>query len=211
MFSQGIKMKKDELKFNEIYGEFHEKVARYLERMVGKDESEDLTQEVFIKIDKGLKEFKGKSTLSTWIYRISTNTALDRIRSRSFQKKTQKVTLNKSSNELGNEEDNTLIDETSLSAEREAISNEMNECIREFVDKLPLDYRVVIILSEMKELKNQEIADILGISLDATKIRLHRARAKLKEIFEEGCDFYHDQSGKLACDRKQKKSENPED
>ena len=78
----------------------------------------------------------------------------------------------------------------------------MNECIREFIDRLPMDYRTVILLSEIKELKNQEIADILGISIDTTKIRLHRARAKLKEIFEQGCNFYHDQGGKLACDRK---------
>ena len=164
-----------------------------------------------MKINKGLKEFKGKSSLSTWIYRISTNAALDRIRSQSFQKKTQKVTLNGSSNDLENEKDNILIDETSLSAEREAISNEMNECIREFVDRLPLDYRTVIILSEMKDLKNQEIADILGISLDTAKIRLHRARVRMKAEFEAGCDFYQDEDGKLACDRKQKKSENQED
>ena len=56
--------------------------------------------------------------------------------------------------------------------------------------------------------KNQEIADILGFSIDTAKIRLHRARAKLKKMFEEGCDFYRDEDGKLACDRKQKKSEN---
>jgi RNA polymerase sigma-70 factor (ECF subfamily) len=204
-------MKESQVKFDEVYDKFHEKVANYLERMVGKDESEDLTQEVFIKIDKGLKGFKGESTLSTWIYRISTNTALDRIRSRSFQKKAHKVTINESTNELESEGDNILIDETSLSAEREAIRNEMNECIREFVDRLPIDYRTVIILSEIKDLKNQEIADILGVSIDTAKIRLHRARVKLKEIFEEGCDFYHDQSGKLACDRKQQKSENQED
>jgi RNA polymerase sigma-70 factor (ECF subfamily) len=201
-------MKKNELEFNQVYDRFHDKVSNYLERMVGKDESEDLTQEVFIKIDKGLKEFKGKSTLSTWIYRISTNTALDRIRSRSFQKQNKQITINESSNELDKEDDILLIDKMSLSAEREAISNEMNECIREFVDNLPLDYRTVIILSEIKDLKNQEIADILGVSIDTAKIRLHRARAKLKEIFEAGCDFYRDESGKLACDRKQKKSEN---
>jgi len=63
----------------------------------------------------------------------------------------------------------------------------------------------------MKDLKNQEIADILGISLDTAKIRLHRARVRLKAEFEAGCDFYQDEDGKLACDRKQKKSENQED
>ncbi|MHC4132309.1 MAG: RNA polymerase sigma factor [Planctomycetota bacterium] len=198
-------MKESHLKFDEVYDKFHEKVANYLERMVGKDESEDLAQEVFIKINKALKEFKGESTLSTWIYRISTNTALDRIRSRAFQNKAQKVNINESSNEPENKGNSIQIDQTSLSAEREAIRNEMNECIREFVDRLPIDYRTVIILSEIKDLKNQEIADILGVSLDTVKIRLHRARLKLKEIFEQGCDFYHDDSGGLACDRKKSK------
>jgi RNA polymerase sigma-70 factor (ECF subfamily) len=197
-------MKEIRLKFEDIYDKFHEKVAGYLERMVGKDESEDLTQEVFIKIDKGLKEFKGESTLSTWIYRISTNTALDRVRSRSFQKNTHKVNINESDKELNDEGGSIHIEQTSLSAEREAVRNEMNECIREFVDRLPIDYRTVIILSEMKDLKNREIADILGISLDTAKIRLHRARVRLKAEFEAGCDFYHDEDGKLACDRKNK-------
>jgi len=54
----------------------------------------------------------------------------------------------------------------------------------------------------LKDLRNQEIAEILGISLDAVKIRLHRARVKLKEEFEGGCDFYHDEDGGFACDRK---------
>jgi RNA polymerase sigma-70 factor (ECF subfamily) len=65
----------------------------------------------------------------------------------------------------------------------------------------------VIILSELKDLKNQDIADILGTSLDAVKIRLHRARAKLKEVFEAGCTFYEDENDGLACDRKSQESE----
>ena len=85
--------------------------------------------------------------------------------------------------------------------------NEMNECIREFVDRLPADYRTVIILSEIKDLKNKQIAEILDLSLDAVKIRLHRARARLKKEFEAGCDFYHDEDGELACDRKKKMKE----
>jgi len=100
------------------------------------------------------------------------------------------------------------VQEKELSAEREAIRAEMNECIREFVDNLPENYRTVIILSELKDLKNQEIAEILGISLDAVKIRLHRARERLKREFEAGCTFYHNENNELACDRK-KNSEEP--
>jgi RNA polymerase sigma-70 factor (ECF subfamily) len=202
-------MQTNELEFQDVYKEFHKRIHRYLERMVGRDEAEDLTQEVFMKVNKGLEEFRGKSSLSTWVYRIATNAALDRIHSRSFQKNSKKVTLSSPGSEPDAGDESVCIDETSLSAEREAIRNEMNDCIREFVDRLPENYRAVIILSELKDLKNQDIADILGISLDAVKIRLHRAREKLKAEFEAGCDFYHDDDGKLACDRKdsQKKTE----
>jgi RNA polymerase sigma-70 factor (ECF subfamily) len=194
-------MKNNEPDFDSVYGEFHPKINRYLERMVGKTEAEDLTQEVFMKANKGLREFMGESKLSTWIYRIATNTALDKIHSRSFQESTKKVSLNEAGDGTQAENKGVCM-ETSLTAEREAIRKEMNACIREFVDKLPENYRTVIILSELKDLKNQDIADILGISLDTVKIRLHRARVKLKEEFEAGCDFYHDEDGRFACDRK---------
>lgn len=62
-------MNEGKLEFNEIYNEFHEKIGRYLERMVGKDEAEDVTQEAFVKVDKGLEGFKGESSLFTWIYK----------------------------------------------------------------------------------------------------------------------------------------------
>jgi RNA polymerase sigma-70 factor (ECF subfamily) len=190
------------LEFRDVYDRFHEKVNRYLERMVGRNDAEDLTQEVFLKIDKGLPDFKGQSSLSTWVYRIATNAAVDRMKSRSYREATETVALE----DLSGEPENRLAEE-SLSVEREAIRHEMNECIQEFVAKLPADYRVVILLSEMKELKNQQIADILGISLDAVKIRLHRARTRLKAEFEAGCNFYHDEGGTLSCDRKRKPKE----
>ncbi len=191
------------LEFADVYNRFHEKLNRYLERMVGKNDAEDLTQEVFLKISKGLQDFQGKSSLSTWVYRIATNAAVDRMKSRAYQEATETVALE----EISGEPEDRGAEAASLSAEREAIRNEMNECIQEFVAKLPADYRVVIVLSEIKELKNQQIADILGISLDAVKIRLHRARMRLKAEFEAGCNFYHDEGGKLACDRKRKPKE----
>jgi RNA polymerase sigma-70 factor (ECF subfamily) len=189
------------LEFADVYNRFHEKLNRYLERMVGKNDAEDLTQEVFLKINRGLPDFQGKSSLSTWVYRIATNAALDRMKSRSSRDGTETVALQ----ERSQEPEDRCVQEASLSAEREAIRKEMTECIQEFVGKLPTDYRVVLLLSEMKELRNQQIAAILGISVDAVKIRLHRARVRLKAEFAAGCDFYHDEDGTLACDRKKGK------
>ncbi len=78
----------------------------------------------------------------------------------------------------------------------------MNECIRRIVDSLPGDYRTVLVLSEFECLPNVEIAEVLGISLDTTKIRLHRARAKLRKELEAHCNFYRDERNELSCDRK---------
>ena len=72
--------------FQDIYTAFNEKVRRYLARLVGEAEAEDLTHEVFIKASKALDDFRGESSLSTWIYRIATNTALDRLRSPDFKR-----------------------------------------------------------------------------------------------------------------------------
>ena len=194
------------LEFSYIYDEYHEKLLHYLQRMIGKEDTEDVTQEVFVKIDKGLKDFKGESSLSTWVYRIATNAALDKLHSRTYRQNKRKISLSVEDEESETKEKDIHAQEKELSAEREAIRDEMNECIREFVDKLPENYRTVIILSELKDLKNQEIAEILDISLDAVKIRLHRARIRLKEKFEAGCEFYYNESNELACDRKNKKT-----
>jgi RNA polymerase sigma-70 factor (ECF subfamily) len=66
----------------------------------------------------------------------------------------------------------------------------MNDCIRDFVARLPENYRAVLVLSEFEGLKNAEISEILGITLDTVKIRLHRARKRLKEELETHCDPY---------------------
>ena len=91
----------------------------------------------------------------------------------------------------------------SSSTDELVIRKEMRECINEYIDGLPPDYKAVIVLSEQEGLANKEIAEILGISLDNVKIRLHRARAKLKAVLDEACDFYYTDQNTLACDRKQ--------
>lgn len=66
--------------FEQIHAAFRPKVQRYLARLVGEGEAEDLTQEVFLRISRALPTFRGECQLSTWIYRIARNAALDRLR-----------------------------------------------------------------------------------------------------------------------------------
>lgn len=71
--------------FETIFKSYKPKIHRYITRLIGACEAEDLTQEVFVKISQGLQNFNQKSQISTWIYRIATNAAIDRLRSASFK------------------------------------------------------------------------------------------------------------------------------
>jgi RNA polymerase sigma-70 factor (ECF subfamily) len=193
------------LDFQEIYTTFQPKILGYLSRMLGRDEAEDLTQEVFVKVDKSLREFRGEAQLSTWISRIATNAALDRLRSSSFRQREKEYVPGDSSDEsMAEPEDkNVWTGEKKPEADQQLIRQEMNRCIRNFIDQLPADYGTVLVLSEVEGFKNREIAEILEVSLDTVKIRLYRARAKLKESLGSHCNFYMDERSELACDRKE--------
>ncbi len=189
--------------FSDIYDKFYPKILHYLKRLVGEHEAEEVAQISFEKISHNLNNFKGESKLSTWIYRVATNTALDKLKSSAY-KYSQSGPLAPLPIHTP-ETENTVSDNIGVSSspDKKIIRGEMNECIREFVDRLPPDYRTIITLNELEGFTNKEIAEILQISLDTAKIRLHRARAKLKKSLESGCDFYYDERSELACDRKQ--------
>lgn len=189
----------NELRFQRIYDEYYDKVNCYLKRMVGDGEAEDLTQEVFIKIGKALETFRGEAQLSTWIYRIATHTALDRFRATHAHESRNFYEDDSASTE---EDKNSWTGEREASTEQKVIREEMNECIRGIINTLPEAYRTVIILSELEGLKDGEIAQIMGTSLQATKIRIHRARVKLKDEMTKACVFYRDEQSGFACDRK---------
>ena len=196
-------MSDNELEFQKIYETFQPKIHRYLTRLVGEHEAEDLTQEVFTKVSQGLKNFRGESQLSTWIYRIATNIAFDRLRNPSFQQMVQKRLSSDSTAEDKISTENVVwTSERTPSIDQQLIRKEMNECIQNFIEELPENYRTVLVLSELEGLKNREIAEILQVSLDTVKIRLHRARAKLKKELEIHCSFYRDERNELACDLK---------
>lgn len=202
-------MRNGELEFRKIHDAFRPKILRYLTRLVGPDEAEDVAQEVFVRVGRALENFRGESQLSTWIYRIATNAALDRLRSPSFQATGRPggSTVVIGVGEIGTEDTDVWTGEKTSSAEASLVRKEMNECIRSFIENLPADYRTVLVLSELEGMTDHDIAEIIGASLNTVKIRLHRARAKLRKELETHCSFYRDERNELACDLKSALSE----
>jgi RNA polymerase sigma-70 factor (ECF subfamily) len=177
------------LDFPEVYDSYQPKILRYLSHFIGESEAEDLTQETFVKVHRSLGGFRGASQLSTWIYRIATNTALDRMRQPSFQK-VEQVSVAEEIEEVKISTAIGFLGGQVPPIEKELIRDEMNDCIRNYIQKLPEEYRAVLVLSEYEGLKNSEIASILEVTLDTVKIRLHRAKAKLRAELEAHCDLY---------------------
>lgn len=197
-------MKGSDFDFQEIYESFQPRILRYLTRLVGENEAEDLTQEVFVKIGQALENFRGDSQLSTWVYRIATNTAMDKLRSSAFKHGTEKICATDSVEEHAAElEDrNAWTGEKALSIEKQFVRQEMNDCLQSFIARLDENYRTVLVLSEFEGLRNKEIAQILGVSLDTVKIRLHRAKEKLKQDLIARCDAYWIEDNEFLPDLK---------
>lgn len=192
---------KPDISFDYIFNEYQKPILKYLTYMVSTEEAEGLCQEVFEKVSRNLEKFKGRSAISTWVYRIATNTALDHFRKQKKQPKKTEVDPELTENKLV---DFPIINPSVNTPLHDIISSEMNDCIREQIDKLPEKYRTVMILASLKELSQNEIGQILDISINNVKTRLHRGRSKLKEILENQCRFYnHPETGNLCCDRKQ--------
>lgn len=193
-------MMTNEGEFEQVYAMFQPKIHRYLTRLVGDKEAEDLTQEVFIKIDGALKTFRHESQLSTWIYRIATNAAIDRMRNPAFKRELAKDIPEGGFTDA--REQDLAISAKTCATEEEVAHKETSECIRGVIENLPEHYRTILILSELEGLRNKEIAEVLGLSLDTVKVRLHRGKARLKQELTNYCDFYWDERNELTCDPK---------
>jgi len=177
------------LDFQRVYDEFQPRIRRYLARLAGAAEAEDLTQETFVRVNRALAGFRGDAALATWIYRIATNVATDHLRTPRFQLSVRSAEL-----------ETLAVLGTVPVIEQDIARREMSECVRGYIDQLPADHRMVVVLSELEELPDRQIAEVLGISLEAAKIRLHRARARLRQMFEQGCDLSRDERNELTCE-----------
>ena len=175
--------------FWEIYHNHYGRVRKFIFALV-RDEwvADDLIQETFIKVQKNLNQLREESKLSSWIFRIAYNLCQDYFRKMSQSSKREHALTGKKE----------IITEPFFQKEFEL--HQMGKCVQDKIRLLPESHQVVLVLFDLMEFGHQEIAEILDISVENVKVRLHRARKKLKTILEENCRFEVDERNVLVCD-----------
>jgi RNA polymerase sigma-70 factor (ECF subfamily) len=159
-------------RYEEMIYKFSYKVCRDRQR------AEEALQDTFINMYRNLDSFDGRSKLSTWLYRIVTNNCLMKARRRKLD------ALLESYDNPPIDADGTPAHNVPRWDETPAdvlMKRELREVLDKAILKLPVDYRVVFILRDVEGNSNEETAKILGISVEATKSRLRRARAFLRD------------------------------
>jgi RNA polymerase sigma-70 factor (ECF subfamily) len=172
--------------------ETYPRVLRYVRSLVrDPTEAEDLTQEAFLRAHRGRAALRDPQAQLTWLYRIATHVCVDRMRQRTRRPADAGVTV----------EDLDVAD-SGPPLQQVMEQGEMSACVQAYLAGLPDSYRAVLLLHDLHELTGRQIAEHLGVSLATVKIRLHRARVKLRTALVAGCAFAHDARDVLVCERR---------
>lgn len=162
--------------FEELVSRYETKVMNLALRFTrNQEDAEEVVQDVFTTLYRKLAGFEGKSAFSSWLYRIVVNASFMKLRKRKQQ---TTVYLEELTQERGIDKDLLLggTRHDSIPSHRE-----LREVLQGAIDKLPEQYRSVFILRDVDALSNEEVAEILNLSVPAVKSRLHRSRLMLRK------------------------------
>ncbi len=181
-------------KVSVIFEGDYNRIFRYIVSMVhDSSTAEDLTQETFLRAYRSRDALREKGAQTAWLYRIATHVSLDRLRQYA-RRAPMESEVDLDQVDIA-EPDTPTLQQT---MERD----EMSECVQRYLNRLSDSYRAVIMLHDMHEISAPEIAQLLGEPLSTVKIRLHRARLKLRTALQAGCAFSYDECSNLTCESK---------
>ena len=166
-----------------LIGEFHQPIFSLVYRIVSDPaDAADTTQEVFLKVFRGMKHFHGESSLKTWMYRIAIHEASNRKRWW-FRHKAQEISIETPIGESDPDSSFELKD-LLVDGNESPFDNTVHEEIRAKVEeelrKVPEPYRTTVVLRDLEEMSYEEIAEVTRVSLGTVKSRLTRGRDALK-------------------------------
>ena len=173
----------DEAAYEELIRQFGGRMLAAARRILGSEEdAQDALQEAFLSAFRKIDTFAGQSKLGTWLHRIAINAALMRLRSRRRRREQEIDELLPKFTPGGHFEETPS--RWGEAADGPAIRHEIQDLVRSGIDRLPENYRIALYLRDIEELSNDELAEHLGVTVNAAKIRVHRARMALKEVLD---------------------------
>ena len=179
--------KGDQDSFEELLGRYNNKVFSLATRLTrNPEDAEEVLQDVFVTVHRKLDSFAGKSSFSSWLYRITVNAAFMKLRKRrqiqsvSFEDILQQPQMTSALRAP----DTTFVDAQSM-------RNEMLSALEVAISRLPDEYRPVFILRDVDGLTSKEVGKILDLTIPAVKSRLHRSRLMLRRRLARFFDDQH--------------------
>lgn len=168
------------LKIDLNWKEYYDMLYCFIKKRVkNKDLAADILHDVFIKVNKNIYSLKDEKKLKNWLFQIAQNAIVDYYRN----------------NIKADEVSDTIFDEDSN--ETDKAFQEVESCIIPIINKLPKNYRDVILLSEIENYSQGQVAEKVGISYVAAKARIQRGREMIKKTLLKYCTFEFDMYGKI--------------
>ena len=172
-----------------LVGEFHQPVYSLVYRILTDPaDAADTTQEVFLKVFRGMKQFHGQSTLKTWIYRIALHEASNR-RRWWFRHKSKETTMEPQENGVGEHSMFSAYEAAMVDKHKSPFENAADDQLRARIElelrNVPEPYRTTVVLRDIEDLSYEEIAEITQVSLGTVKSRITRGRDALRKVLSD--------------------------
>ena len=165
--------------FNELVRSTYRDTFALAYRLTGnRDDAGDVVQDAYVRAYRAIRRFRGDSSFSTWMYRITSNCASTHL-SRRTRQRTEELSNDAPMVDLRPEQD------PSLRAEAAVLRHHIDRAVRSLPERL----RQVVVLRDLHDLSHSEIAAELGITTSAAKVRLHRARQRLRSVLQRTTEF----------------------
>ena len=152
-----------------LYHQYKRRVFALVYRIVGQADAEEVAQDVFVRVFRGLAAFRGESQLGTWIYRLSVNAALSHVAKRGRRA------------EVGDD----VLDQVAAPAQVQS-DPKLAARVEAALAELPPGYRAILVLHDVEGLSHEECAAILDCRVGTSKSQLHKARAKMRDLLGPG-------------------------
>lgn len=171
----------------QLWLDYHTRLLHFIQSRVNNEAvAEDILQDVFVRIQNRIESLRDENRITSWLYQITRNAIVDYFRT------------HKATEELPDTLQAPAQDPTDKTRQ------EIESCLEPMIENLPFKYRQAVILSELENWPQKEVAKTQGLSLSGTKSRIQRGRAMLKDMLLDCCRFDFDIRGKVVdCQEKE--------